>query len=466
MSLRTAQLTRPWDLRCPHCRTRFYRYPASGPSVAIDPPQPYLYLDGETVPEWPENSFYSNDFDQSLLYGWCHRCYGYYATLALFFTSHPLGDAEALHCLVDHQYPDHSAVPGAESHLIRARLPKGLTGPSAWLATRFQLHGTDCEAHTVGPYPLPLDPRGPYGLSACPSLGDGRPHPPWLWENASALSAFVYRDCRPFTPVRAASVRERLRQAVAALLPVTGPQPPRPEPPPEQWPDLDDEPEPDEDPEQFEDDTEDSSESSLVLHQFPIGVPPQLRTLINFDADWPLDPGTRFASLCYRRPKPWWSDGRSSSTFAWPVWAALIHHPAIAIWLQDLAGSLGADDQEPTHRLVCDLADHKFYVLGADEAASLLQSQHPPVENDPVPVRWEDPAVQEAIIAVQEKLHERHLLQLRRGLLPGALRGLLPEEERLLLEMGSWLDLRLHELVRDGLVHPTWLQLLDRRMDS
>lgn len=244
----------------------------------------------------------------------------------------------------------------------------------------------------------------------------------------------------------------------------TDPRPPRPEPTPDPqpWPDPDDLPEPDEDPEERPEDLEDVL-SSLARYQLPSGVPPQLIHLINFDAELPIEPGTRLASLCYRRPKPWWSDGSRGSTFAWPVWAALIHHPTVEIWLQGLAGSLGADDEEPSLRLVVDFSRHHLYILGAEEAARLLKLQHPPVHLNSSSVDWGDPLVQKSIRAVIESLYLRDRLRSRRRRLPGALGSLLSEEERLILEMTAWLDHRLHALVIEGCVHSSWLQLLQRR---
>lgn len=238
-----------------------------------------------------------------------------------------------------------------------------------------------------------------------------------------------------------------------------------PTPDPQPWPDPDDFPEPDEDPEAQPEDLDDVL-ASLVPYQLPPGVPPQLHDLINCDAELPIGPGTRFVSLCYRRPKPWWSDGVRGSNFAWPVWTALVHHVCVEIWLLHLVDSLGSDDVEPSVRLVVDFADRKLYLLGAERAAGLLRSQHPPLEDDSSPVNWDDPHVHRTIRAVFEELHERDLLRSRHRRLARAQRGLLTEEERLLLQMTRWLDYRLHELFHEGHIHPRWRPLLELPGDS
>lgn len=86
---------------------------------------------------------------------------------------------------------------------------------------------------------------------------------------------------------------------------------------------------------------------------------------------------SRYVSLYYWGSKATWNDGRSSATFPfYTVWLPYIEHLAIAIHLFDY--HLGADDEYPTHVLVCDRLEQKVLIALIEEAKQFLESQHPP----------------------------------------------------------------------------------------
>lgn len=82
----------------------------------------------------------------------------------------------------------------------------------------------------------------------------------------------------------------------------------------------------------------------------------------------------RFVALYFWYGKPTWSDGNSCTPFPlYTVWQPYIQHSAIARQLQGY--NLGADEEEPTHALLCDRTEAKVYVAAFEVMLYFLNSQ-------------------------------------------------------------------------------------------
>jgi hypothetical protein len=100
----------------------------------------------------------------------------------------------------------------------------------------------------------------------------------------------------------------------------------------------------------------------------PVPVPPMLPGMLGTS-------NIQYFSIFYQGSKATWSNGRGAGTFSyWAVYAPLIEHIALAIYLEQY--NLGSDDEPPEHAILCDASEQKMYVGRCQEIDRFLQQQH------------------------------------------------------------------------------------------
>ncbi|MCC3570007.1 MAG: hypothetical protein EAZ94_27325 [Oscillatoriales cyanobacterium] len=100
----------------------------------------------------------------------------------------------------------------------------------------------------------------------------------------------------------------------------------------------------------------------------PVPMPPMLPQMVRIG-------DIQYFSIFYQGSKATWSNGKGMGTFSyWGVYAPLLEHPALAIYLEQY--NLGSDDEPPESAILCDVGEQKMYVGNCREIDRFLQQQH------------------------------------------------------------------------------------------
>lgn len=115
--------------------------------------------------------------------------------------------------------------------------------------------------------------------------------------------------------------------------------------------------------------------------ELSVPLPPMLLDLVGVGKEH------RFIALYYWYGKPTWTNANSCTPFPlYTVWQPYIQHEAIARQLQSY--NFGADNEEPTHALLCDALEVKVYASAFDVMLYFLNNQQE--QTQPIAVRhWE-----------------------------------------------------------------------------
>lgn len=140
----------------------------------------------------------------------------------------------------------------------------------------------------------------------------------------------------------------------------------------------------------------------------------------------------RFVALYKWYGKPTWTNGNSCTPFpVCTVWQPFIQHEAIASQL--IGYDLGADNEEPSHALVCDRLQGKMYVAAFEVVIYFLNSQQQQTRAISV-CYWE--AVKHKALAYTPVTFERmQKVGMLEMFLPPT-----PEHLRQARELVNWLD--------------------------
>ncbi len=163
-----------------------------------------------------------------------------------------------------------------------------------------------------------------------------------------------------------------------------------------------------------------------TFRELSVPLPPMLLELVGVGEEH------RFVFLYDWYGKPTWSDGDRCTEFPfYTVWQPYTQHEAMQRQLTTC--DLGADNEEPSHALVCDRCSEKVYIAPFSEAIQFLNNQQPKTQL--VAVRhWQ--AMKAQAFAYKRVTFER---MQKVGMLEMCLPPT-PEHMQQARELVSWLD--------------------------
>lgn len=163
-----------------------------------------------------------------------------------------------------------------------------------------------------------------------------------------------------------------------------------------------------------------------TFRELSVPLPPMLLELVGVGEEH------RFAFLYYWSGKPTWSDGESCTGFPlYSVWQPYIEDEAMQKQLT--AYNLGADNEEPSHALVCDRVYEKVYVAPFGSAIAFLNNQQPKTQL--VAVRHWQAMKAQAFAYTRVTFDHMQSAGMFEAFLPPT-----PEQKQKTLELVAWLD--------------------------
>ncbi len=108
-----------------------------------------------------------------------------------------------------------------------------------------------------------------------------------------------------------------------------------------------------------------------LLKLLPTPLPPQFLQVAGYTAE------NRFIGLWYHATQSNLSDGQMTRPVSfYRVYAPLVQHTAVSIYVRQAGADLGSDDSYPTHALLLDTKNERIYLGTLEEVETILGAQN------------------------------------------------------------------------------------------
>lgn len=112
-------------------------------------------------------------------------------------------------------------------------------------------------------------------------------------------------------------------------------------------------------------------EQLRTLKLLPTPLPPQFLEIAAYAA------GKRFLGLWYHATQSNLSDGQVTRPVSlYRVYAPLVKHMAVSIYVREAGADLGSDDSFPTHALLLDTENERIYLGTLETIETILRAQN------------------------------------------------------------------------------------------